>query len=185
MSEKLSIFITAVIAAFGWLVTHYVDRLTSAPTVEYRIESKAVPAGYRHFYRLHNLSRTKAFGPIKLNLQAYENNPIQAYRFYPLEPASEGEDASNVQAGAAEFMVPKLLPGAEIVIMLRTAADNRPIMKVDSADVIRLTPRNLETWIVVHEMTVVSILIAIWALMLVVLFVSARSAAAKVPDEAA
>jgi hypothetical protein len=163
MQDRLGLLTTIVIGALGWLITHYVDRLTEAPTVEYSISSKSEGKGgnYRHVFRFRNVNRLKAYGPLKLTFQA-PDSPIRAYALRPVEPGSEGEEFQRISSDAAEFNIPKLMPNGAIKVIFRTEGKPRPAVSVESGSDIRLTRSGFETWLVRHEITVMGALIVIW-----------------------
>lgn len=175
MQDRIGFLATIVVGALGWLLTHYVDRLTTAPTVEYSITSGKHGSGpqYWHVYRFRNVNRTAGYGPLKLTFQA-PSSPIRAYWLRPAEPGSEGEEYPNVRADSAEFTIPKLLPNGAVKVMLRTAGRQRPVVSVESASDIRLTRSGFETWLVRHELSVMGGLIVIWSIALGGIFAAQR-----------
>lgn len=171
MSERLGLFTTAIIAAFGWLVTHYVDRLTTAPTVEYQISTEQRDTRFRHRYVLTNINRTTAFGPLRLSLQARPGHPIIGHAFRAIEPTSEGEEPKTQSPNSAEYTVPTLLPRGGVAVDLETASNARPTLRVSSpTSVIRLVPTGTETWLVANELSILLFLILVWIGMLVIIF---------------
>lgn len=175
MQDRIGFVTTIIIGALGWLLTHYVDRLTTAPTVEYSIYSGKHGSGpqYWHVFRFRNINRVQGYGPLKLTFQA-PSSPIRAYWLRPVEPGSEGEEFPNVGPQSAEFTIPKLLPNGAVKVMLRTAGQARPVVSVESASDIRLTRSGFETWLVRHELTVMGALILIWGAALAGIFVAQR-----------
>ena len=167
MQDRLGILTTIVIGALGWLITHYVDRLTEAPTVEYSISSTSGGPGgeYRHVFRFRNINRVKAYGPLKLTFQA-PDSPIRKYALRPVEPSSEGEEYQRVDSDSAEFTIPKLMPNGAVKVIFVTKGKPRPAVSVESESDIRLTPAGFETWLVRHEITVMGALIVIWIMAL-------------------
>jgi hypothetical protein len=161
MQDRLGVLTTVVLAALGWLLTHYVDRLTASPTLEYSIASHEEGPRHRHLFRLRNVNRLTSYGPLKLTFQA-PTGGIVAYSLTPIEPTSEGDEFPRVSRDSAEFTIPKLMPNGAIKVALVTRDGVRPVLSVESATDIRLTRSGFETWLVRHELTVMGALIAIW-----------------------
>jgi hypothetical protein len=165
MQDRLGLLTTIVLGALGWLLTHYVDRLTASPTLEYSISSHEVGARYRYLFRLRNVNRLRSYGPLKLTFQA-PGGGIVGYSLAPVEPSSEGDDFPRVGPDSAEFTIPKLLPNGAIKVTLVTRDSARPVLSIESATDVRLTRSGFETWLVRHELGVMGVLIALWILAL-------------------
>jgi hypothetical protein len=176
MNEKTSLLISAGLAALGWLVTHYVDRLTAAATVEYRIETEGCTRGRPlpvcvYSYRLTNLNRTTSIDRIQLNFLK-PGAMILCLEGKADEPADEGDAEPRIPSpGSATYEIPKLMPGASFVVVL-CAVHGRPIFSVRSPSTFRLSHRNLETRIARNEMAIMSGLVLLWGLLLVIMFLN-------------
>lgn len=166
MSERLSFFATAIIAALGWLLTYYVDRVTSSPTIEYSISTKSVNSAWVTTYRLTNISRTKSFEAIEVHFLPRDGARIINMKVLAVEPASEGAGSSE----GARFVIGRLMPGASIDFFVAATGPSPPKMHVDSPSALRLTPPSLETDLVRNEMCIVISLIVGWILLLIVIF---------------
>lgn len=166
MSERLSFFATAIIAALGWLLTYYVDRVTSSPTIEYSISTRSVDTTYVTTYRLTNVSRTKAFEAIEVYFLPRVGTQIINMKVLAVEPASEGSG----NADKARFVVGRLMPGASIDFVVAATGPSPPKMHVDSPSALRLTPPSLETSLVRNEMCIIIWLIIGWVLLLLGIF---------------
>lgn len=166
MSERLSYFITAVVAVLGWLITHYVDRITQTPTIEYAISETRSGGRVDAVYRLTNISRTQSFGRIDVQFLARRQSPITRLVIRPVEPASEGPNSETQGPAAANFVIERLMPGATITFLTSTQGVARPELRVDAPEPVKLTTRSFETWLATNEMTVVACLILFWAVAL-------------------
>lgn len=183
MPEKLTLILSAGIAALGWLITHYVDRLNASATVEYSsyVENcdgiatlPATACNYR--VEVTNLNRTTSFNNLVFNFLAKGEGQISSYAFRPIEPAHVGNEPPRVGPRSAEFIATKLMPDAAIEIILR-ATGGPPTMHVQADDTIRMSPPTLETFLARYEMILMTALIVSWiGLILVLTFKSAPPA---------
>jgi hypothetical protein len=173
MWERLSYFITAVAAILGWLITHYVDRVTQTPTIEYKISETSQGDRTTVSYLLTNVNRTQAYGPIHVGFLAAPGAPIVTkLRVRPVEPAHEGDEPPVHGAASAQYTIPKMMPGAGINFTLATAGKDRPRLYLSSSDPkesVRFTESSVDTWVATNETTIVIFLIALWALVLATL----------------
>jgi hypothetical protein len=189
MWERLSYFITAVAAVLGWLITHYVDRVTQTPTVEYTISQGSSGAHSRATYRLTNVNRTQAFGPIEVRFIAAEGSPIRSKLVVrPTEPASEGRNPGKTSPGSAAFDLPMIYPGQTFTFELTHEGPARPHLYLSTAgdaQVVRFTGRSLDTWVATNETEIVLALIILWAAVLFGLVGFAIRAGSRETDAAA
>lgn len=183
MWERLSYFITAVAAVLGWLITHYVDRVTQTPTIEYSISETAEDGARRIEYRLTNVNRNQAFGPIEVRFISPRSSPIiDSLSVRPVEPASEGSGNITTTSHSAQFDVPKMLPGSAIKFTLRVKGPKRPhiyLLSKENKESIHFTRRGLDTWVAANETKIVVWLIGIWIVILLGLVGLATVSAAK------
>lgn len=170
MWERASYFITAVAAVLGWLITYYVERVTKTPTVEYVISERAEGPWLRAEYRLTNVNRATAFGPMTVSFIAAPSSPIaKKMQVRPREPASEGRNKVTTMRYSAKFVLPRLMPGASMKFVLRVRGTQRPHLYLESDETIRFTGRSLDTWLARNETEVVLALIVAWAAILLAL----------------
>lgn len=170
MWERASYFITAVAAVLGWLITYYVERVTKTPTIEYVITEKAEGPWLRAEYRLTNVNRATAFGPIAVSFLAAPSSPIAKKMLVrPREPASDGRAKATTRRGSAKFVLQRLTPGASIKFILRVRGKERPHLYLETGETVRFTGRSLDTWLARNETEVVLGLIVAWAAILLAL----------------
>lgn len=166
MSERLAYFITVIVAAIGWLVTYYVDRVTSSPTIEYAISETATVGLRSVTYRLTNVSRTHRFDDVAVDFLPRRHSPISGFDIVPVEPTSEGQNDAEWGPDRAQFTIERLMPGGAIDLIVRVRGPNRPKMFIRSSTPIRLTPATFETFLVKNEMNVIGGLLVFWLLAL-------------------
>ncbi|HEX8124485.1 MAG TPA: hypothetical protein VF548_02785 [Allosphingosinicella sp.] len=189
MWERVSYFITAVAAVLGWLITHYVDRVTDTPTIEYTIDEKTTSSGLEVVYRVTNVNRTHAYGPIKVSFLAADASPISSkLKVRSVEPADEGSEPTITYPDSAQYTVAKMMPGSRVRLDLAVRGATRPHIYLSSTnpdEAIRFTRRSLDTWVATHETSIVLVLIFVWAAVLVglVLFAFLRGDAGAVPSK--
>lgn len=166
MGERAGLLLSVAIGTIGWLITHYVDRATQAPTVEYSLSSancSGPPAkptcDYR--YTVSNLTRTQAFGSVQFEFISPRGGKAHKLWVEPVEPAHEGDVQPEVVDSTASFQLAPLLPGATVTIVVK-ATGPRPTMKVKSSEALRFSPLTLETDLVRNEMKLIVALILIW-----------------------
>jgi hypothetical protein len=161
MAERSALILPIALGALGWLLTHYVERVTASPTVEYYVDRTNCDAraeseqtcDYRH--AITNLSRTTSFPVIRFD---FEGSAIRDFRVERVATAHEGDRQPARDATTVTFFLESLMPGAAIVLIVR-ATGQAPTMAARSQAPLRMLPANFETFLVRREMTIMSILV--------------------------
>ncbi len=162
MTEKAVVFITIVAAVLGWLTTRVVDRITGAPTVEYRID---VHRSSRPTVTvtLLNVTRTQEFRNLRVVLRTGPRHRMINADVHPVEPAFEGDRPPTVDGHTAEVVIEKFMPGSSVVIRATYNGGPRPVMSATSdSNAVRLLPSNWETWLAKNELRVLFWVWTVW-----------------------
>ncbi len=179
-AEKAPYIVTVFIAALGWTVTHFVDRIVNSPTIEYKITKTPVTGNAHDFsIRITNLSTTSTFrnpeftvvarGNAKLKF-SNENTTVRA-----TPPANAANAAAVVQTDAVSFTVPVLPPKAEFELVTRFTGDGEAIFMGRPAergeDSFLLVEESLQTRLARYEFCVIGAGLLIWALGILLWFI--------------
>jgi len=154
-----SFVVTALIAGLAWWISHAVDRVSSAPTVEYRIEQIATydsGSGAKPcrcvLVSAQNLS-TQLFKNVRLELTV-EHGKIESLVDFvgvnEMAPAIQNQSIGN---GDLALTLPELQPRAAFKLVASyTSAGAVPSIFVQSSDsAVQLTKPSLATYFSRHE----------------------------------
>lgn len=172
--DKAPYFVTLALALFGWSANHIVNRITDAPTLEYRIdeptqeESKVGKALSTQLITLTNLTRKQTFENLSVMLVARKGSTLDSDRLQlrPLAPAFEGDDSWESEGGRATFTIPKLHPGSSVQVVSAYTGNNPPVFRIKSQGTVFATKANWETWFVRNEIFILTPLAFVWALLI-------------------
>ncbi len=172
--EKAPFLVTLIFGILAWGVTHIVDRVTAAPTIEYReaLSPLRGPAAEvrKIEVRLHNLSsndtyynttfilsrRTGSATRFLTNLEDKQHTPDVVAE----EPAWFGETSTTKRSidpsdDHIDFIVPQIPPDGRIRIIAFFTGDGVPLFRAklnaDDKSTMRLVPPSIETFLVRNE----------------------------------
>jgi hypothetical protein len=172
--DKAPYFVTLALALFGWSANHVVNRITDAPTLEYRIEepkeekSTSGQPLWTQNITLTNLTRKQTFENLSVMLIARKGSTLASdqLKLRPVPPAFEGDDSWESEGGRATFTVPKLHPGSSVQVVSAYTGDKPPVFRIKSQGTVFATKANWETWFVRHEIYILTPLALVWAMVI-------------------
>ena len=164
LSDKAPFALSILIAASGWFITHFVERIEHSPTIEYQlILEKLDSEKTKLTVKLHNLSLSKSFENSTFLLRKADPAD-KSFNFLsdaqsqvlPHAPAWVGQELSpDVSPEAAQFKIQFLPPDGRVDLIAfckgvctRVAFQGRPAHRT----AMRLTERTWETYFVRHEL---------------------------------
>lgn len=174
--DKAPYFVTLALALFGWSANHIVNRITDAPTLEYRIDeptqddSTPSRAFWTQRITLTNLTRKQTFDNLSVILVARKGSTLASdhLQLRPVAPAFEGDESWESEGGRATFTVPKLHPGSSVQVVSAYTGKSPPVFRIKSQGTVFATRANWETWFVRNEIFILTPLALVWALVIAV-----------------
>lgn len=152
---KIPFLITLILAIIGWAVTHLVDRISSAPTIEFRTSTRAYTGNNIFIVQLTNLSSDHAFRNLLLQLQAPSGGKVTGLHILPVQPAFEGDDPTHVaQSGDAWFKFAELQPEGTFYAEATYVGDPPKVRISLPTKSARIVAPSLETALVRNELAV-------------------------------
>lgn len=184
MNDKAPYVVSLILGVLGWLVGHMVDRIIAAPTLEYHVEETESGGRRGLDIELTNITRDKSFDSLRARIVIPNATRYSTPTLVSAEPAFEGTTAPETKEDTTNFILPRMMPGAEIDFGVAAASIGEPRLSIwsDAKEPIRLQERGLETFFAKHEIEVLAGLFLIW---LAALALWAKRAAGKpIPAEA-
>jgi hypothetical protein len=183
-SEKAPYIVTLIIAGLAWTITHIVDRLLATPMLTYQIQELAENGKRSVYITLNNIERDRAFRDVRLTLTAAPGDSLSNPVIIPVEPASEG-DQPGMQAGRTfDFKFPEIQPGGRFEISASYKGPTRPSLRISLANgSIYAVQPSTETFLVEHEIEVLTGLVVVWLITLVGVSIFHNRTAGVVDDD--
>lgn len=188
------LWVTAFLAALGWAITHFVDRIVSSPAVEYQLNVSAAESATGQAQAkvlLTNLSRTTAHEDVivrlrRANLHSNLRFIKDACEIIAIPPASLGTDEGRAACDeeVAEFRATILPPQGRAALLVKfTGSGNLSVQGGSSgkkASQYYLAPCGFQTWLARWEFPVLFGALGVWLVLLVIwLFFAPRFRADK------
>jgi hypothetical protein len=114
MGDKAPYLVSLILGVLGWLVSHMVDRIIEAPTLEYHIQKETAADRSMLSVELHNITREKSFEGLKATIYFPNATSIYSPHLTAAEPAFNGKAPPTVSGSTATFTLPKMMPGAQL-----------------------------------------------------------------------
>lgn len=182
MSDKTPLAISILIAAIGWSISHFVDRIENSPTIEYNLVVEKIDVNKTKLtVELHNLSLNKSFESSTFLIRRLDPAD-DSFRFLqnqqaiviPHAPAWVGQElTATTSPEAAQFQIKLFPPEGQVdLVAYCTGSCERVVFQGRPAEgtVMRLVERNFETFLVRHELLLFVSLLGVMIVMLVALF---------------
>lgn len=181
LTDKASFLLTVLLGAVAWSITHIVDRITSAPTVEYSVviqKGFRADAPNRTIVTLQNLSSKTSFENVTVILR--KKSPSDVLTFIedkseaaPQAPMWASDVAIAEQPAAVAFNIPILAPHNKIVLSVEFNGSDTPAFtartRPNSNDSILFREPSLATFLVKHETPIIALLLCLFVLAIIVL----------------
>lgn len=164
MNDKAPYVVSLILGVLGWLVGHMVDRIIEAPTLEYHVEEKDSDGRRGLDVELTNITRDKSFDSLRARIVIPDATRYERPTLVSAEPAFEGTTAPETLQDTTNFILPRMMPGAEISLGVAAASTGEPRLSIwsDAKEPIRLQERGLETFFAKHEIEVLAALFVLW-----------------------
>lgn len=164
MNDKAPYVVSLILGVLGWLVGHMVDRIVAAPTLEYHVEETDSDGRRSMAVELTNITRDKSFDSLRARIVIPDAKQYEPPTLVSAEPAFEGTTAPETKADTTNFILPRMMPGAEINFGIAAASAGEPRLSIwsDAKEPIRLQERGLETFFAKHEIEILAGLFLIW-----------------------
>ena len=179
LAEKAPFFITALLAAAGWVLSHTTEKLTQSPVIEYqtRLQSTQDQAD-RFIVRLCNLSTTINFsgievaisvsGPLKPTQSPALSDPQIATE--PPGTIVQSPPVTSSEKDTIRFEISEFQPGSCLVLSAKSASGITPEFRLmSSKSAVNMKKRNLETLYIAHETAVLLAGILLWGVLILVI----------------
>ena len=152
-TDKAPMIVTLALVIIGWAVTHVVDRVISAPTIEDYTVTKIVDKHPVLYIRLTNLADATTFRNLSLKIFPPSGTTIGRLRVIPVAPASAGDERSvNDGRLSAWAQIAEIQPGNVFYGRVPYTGDQPPLVQISLVNATaRIVEPSLETWFVKHE----------------------------------
>ena len=169
-SDKAPFFVTLVLAIIGWAVAHIVDRVVTAPTIEFRTSTLHQDGQKILGVTLTNLTADKTFRGLRLVLVSPPGGTIQLMEVFPVEPAFEGDEPATVESNSvrssASFRFAEIQPEGSLEARASYRGQMPRIRITLDSGTARLVRPSIETWLARHEFGVFCGLVLLGVLLL-------------------
>jgi hypothetical protein len=173
---KIPFLFTLILTIIGWAVAHVVDRISTAPTIEFETSNRVRGSEKVFIVQLTNLSSDRTFRGLQLQLQAPTASKVTALYIRPVEPGFEGDEPTHVaQTGDAWFKFAELQPEGTFFAEATYTGDPPKVRISLENGTARVVAPSLETFLVRYEVKVLIGLICVGMFLLVIYWLSQRS----------
>ena len=188
---KLQVLLaSSVFAAFGWLISHIVDTHVSVPTLEYSINTWPAPEAPTHYggtvksasVTLRNLSRQKKFSDLTLVLHLEPSRtefcsflvqePYDNFVVTSTSPAFGPDDPPKSEKNSVSLEIKEFHPEFELELTGHYSCRQKPTLNLDkTSDTVRMLASSIYTWIIRHELMILTLLVFAWLFVALYAFV--------------
>ena len=165
-------------AGAGWLVTHFVENIVSAPTVEYDEKydeildpeiAECCSAGSNSVITIHNLSRTKKLSAVEVILRLRDTegkkkspDKFMCAKMDSIPPSLSSGDPITRSDYSVSSPDLEIHPGTAFRVIACYGGDEKPTLHFASKEAVRAVAKGPLTWLIRHEITVLLALLVIW-----------------------
>lgn len=167
--DKAPYFVTAIVAALAWTLTHAVDRLAETPYLKYDVSNTTTADKYSSYITIQNITRNITFKDVNLLVTASPQDVVISGSVIPHQPAYEGDRQGITEGRTFDFTFPVIQPGwrFDVSVVHRTDAPVFIRLSTDQQSIYATRP-SAETCLVEHEFGALVFIIAIGGLALAV-----------------
>lgn len=180
-TDKAPYLVTLFVAAVAWAVTHFVDRVIDAPTLEFTISTTPVPGGAlysEYVVKVRNLSGKATFREPEFTIVARDKETqfvtkgdFTTIRARP--PGTAVDGVARVDRTGAYFKIPVFPPQAEFDLITRYGGTVPPVFvgrpPAVGTESFVLLEASLQTWLAKHEFSIITCVLGLWLLLLLIL----------------
>lgn len=166
--ENFPFIFTLIIAALGWTLTHFADRVVNYPVLEYKVyeyNSKTNSI----LYRIRNISSSSLFSNINFYIEIAEDNKAHCIDPPDLKippPTHFGDERIQpkcIDGEYAIFEVPQLHPNTEIQLIFRVNKNVKTNLRVFCKNqAVKLVSSSPTTYLIRNEIIILYFLVAFW-----------------------
>jgi hypothetical protein len=166
-AEKAPFLLTILFAVCGWTITHTVDRLTTSPVIEYEMSVHQVHNQYQYSIAISNITLSQTFRNIKFTLIPEERGNILDAHLKQVEPLNVTDEPIRTNT-SYEVAVEEMHPGMQFIVELLTKNERGiHIHFTCRNNSIKLMEASTQTYLVKHEIGILSVLIFVWIIAIV------------------
>lgn len=178
LRDKFPILLTLLFGAASWLIIHINDRLLAAPIVRYSVNQKDISNGHELTYRVKNITRDKKLDDLTFLItkdyrDSLLNNGDSIYSsdviYYSTIKVESTLDITENGPNFLQTHLSQLQPGAFFEITIRKKKDTEWPLRVSSSGTVYLSESSIQTFLVEHELGILS-LIAITCILVLIVY---------------
>ena len=172
-----TLLLGTVMAAAGWIVTHFVDNVVSVPTIEYDIEYNTDIDDCQKSsitVTIRNLSRTVKFSDLKfiLRLPVGGNGKFKCADMQPIEPFYRPREEVKTNDAAISYPATRMHPETALKLVAWYSGVVKPTFHIaGDGTAVRPVVRGFLTWIIRNEIIVFLALFLVWSIVVPVVLV--------------
>lgn len=169
-SDKTPLAVTILVAAMGWCITHFVNRIENSPTIEYSVVKKTISSNKIEYkIELRNLSLNKSFEDLDFVIRKIDPTD-RSFDFLP-NPEINKVIAhaptlvvQTVKFGleGAQFNLKEFPPEGRVDLIVFCNGSCEKVVfqgKANNGVAMRLVKRNFETFLVQNQLIVSMLLL--------------------------
>jgi hypothetical protein len=167
--------LTILFAMLGWTFTHGIDRLLSAPTLEYECKTDTVGVACA----LENLSQDKVFRNLHFTIQVPRGSIANPQADW-LQPCTGDRDdpQPSIANGGASYHFGTLHPGCGVKVLLETKGQGPSELRVTASAeaAVKMVQKSVLTRLVRSEFPILFGAVVGWSLLIVIYLLFLRRA---------
>ena len=170
----VTLLLGTVMAAAGWLVTHFVDNVVSVPTIEYDIKYETDMDDCQNSsvaVTIRNLSRTVKFSDLVfiLRLPVEGCGKFKCADMQPIPPSYRSRDRVKINDAAITSPTTQMHPGTALRLVACYTGVVKPTFHITGdGTAVRPVVRGFLTWIIRNEILVFLALFLVWSITVLV-----------------
>jgi hypothetical protein len=167
--QQFPYLFTVLVGIIAWLITHVADRLAASPIVAYTVSSYRIASGLNADYKIENISNDKLIENIDFILVSMPGDSIIDCKYELLAPlkSQPTEDYLDKSSQYTKFHLSGFQPHCALMLHSYLSGNEPLPLRFSSKSPALLEESGIDTFILKHEIGLLTILVIVGTLLLV------------------